>query len=149
MNQQLKTYIQDVITFGITDVWSAIRKACSVGLSAIAEELTLAQLDALFRDFQSICLAEITAQIQLPATVELFSPRHRRTSSGSSLAVNKVSWQAKEGAMLGIAIIVRAFDLGPAPIQLTDLSDTPTDSDNLGIGFTSGFILKVEIIVIN
>ena len=67
------TFVYQVVVAGLTDVWSAIRTSCATRLYSLLETFRLPDLEILFARLASIC--------------------------GDGAA----SWQAKEGAVLGIA----------------------------------------------
>jgi len=71
--------VHDLIVKGVTDVWSAIRKNCATLMSDIVSQWGLEYVEPLFERLAQICL-------------------------GAS-----ATWQAKEGALLGITTIIRKF----------------------------------------
>ncbi|XP_067933195.1 uncharacterized protein [Watersipora subatra] len=70
---------KSLIILGLTDVWSAIRSACSSRLNAIADQFSIQQLELFYTTLVQICKDE------------------------------QSSWQAKEGAVMGLNVIVRRF----------------------------------------
>ncbi|XP_013392533.1 uncharacterized protein LOC106160455 [Lingula anatina] len=88
------TLVKDIILLGLTDVWSAIRNACVARLSGIIEHITLDQLQSFFSNLAAICKGEDS------------------------------SWQAKEGAVMGINIVVRRFQWIGFDIENSSPRDT-------------------------
>lgn len=86
--------VKNFIVAGLTDVWSAIRNACAGRLSRIIDSFTIQQLECLFVELEQIC------------------------QSKSS------SWQAKEGAVMGMTAIIRSFHLRNMPAN-GDTSSSP------------------------
>ena len=74
--------VQAVVVAGLTDVWSAIRKACAQRLHGLERNLKQEQLMQLYASCVSIC---------------------QRPEGPSA------TWQAKEGALMGLTSIVRRF----------------------------------------
>lgn len=70
---------EELVVVGLTDVWSATRSSVAAILSDLLPTFALAQLEALSDRLSDICLAADT------------------------------SWQAKEGALLGMTAVVRLF----------------------------------------
>lgn len=86
--------VSRVIVSGLTDVWSAIRNSCASRMVPLLEAFDLSALEILFNLLSSIC------------------------GDGSA------SWQAKEGAALGIVSILKAFRLEPIKIFAPDQSQS-------------------------
>ncbi|XP_077982549.1 uncharacterized protein LOC144437480 [Glandiceps talaboti] len=80
--------IKDIIVSGLTDIWSAIRNACVGRLSPIIEQFKITQIEAFFKDLVQICLSK------------------------------ESSWQAIEGASMGINSVIRRFQwIGCQPVE--------------------------------
>ncbi|XP_071824496.1 uncharacterized protein [Apostichopus japonicus] len=71
--------VQELLVCGITDIWSAIRNACIGRLKPIVDRFTLVKLEAFYCTLVKIC-----------------QNRHS-------------SWQAKEGAIMAVIVILRNF----------------------------------------
>ena len=71
--------VEAVIIAGLTDVWSAIRKACAARLLGLEHNLKHSHMMQLYKSCVAIC--------------------HRAD----------ITWQAREGAIMGITAIVRRF----------------------------------------
>lgn len=71
--------VEAVIIAGLTDVWSAIRKACAARLLGLEHNLKHPHMMQLYKSCIAIC--------------------HR----------SDITWQAREGALMGVTAIVRRF----------------------------------------
>ncbi|XP_028392463.1 uncharacterized protein LOC114517020 [Dendronephthya gigantea] len=87
--------VKDLIVTGLTDVWSAIRNACAARLSRIIDSFTIPQLEHLFLELEQICKCKTS------------------------------SWQAKEGAVMGMTTIIRSFHASNLPATKSDSSSSP------------------------
>ncbi|XP_067055550.1 uncharacterized protein [Acropora muricata] len=79
INSKVFPLVMDVLTAGITDIWSAIRNTCVAKLSKFVEVFTLSQVEEFYNNLVQLCLEKET------------------------------SWQAKEGAVMCMAAIVCQF----------------------------------------
>jgi len=79
------SHIQFIIVQGLTDVWSAIRKACANRLFSVAEAFDLDEVQLLFQELLELARSEDT------------------------------SWQAVEGSLLGMTTIIKRFRLELVP----------------------------------
>eukprot|EP00002_Diphylleia_rotans_P009508 TRINITY_DN1982_c0_g1_i1.p1 TRINITY_DN1982_c0_g1~~TRINITY_DN1982_c0_g1_i1.p1 ORF type:complete len:1148 (+),score=180.12 TRINITY_DN1982_c0_g1_i1:52-3495(+) len=73
--------VKRIMVLGLTDVWSAIRKSCANKIYQIIHRFTFDQLEEITKSLYSI----------------------------SSADGDDVTWQAKEGSLLGLLTIVRRF----------------------------------------
>ena len=100
--------VLDWILGGLTDVWSAIRSKCAARLSEILTRMELSHVEALYAKLVTTC--------------------------GTARSL----WQAKDGALLGMVTIIRAFNWDTAG------SASPRKSRNTkeSIGTRSAFQMK-------
>ncbi|XP_064639855.1 uncharacterized protein LOC135495320 [Lineus longissimus] len=71
--------VKNLIISGLTDVWSKIRNSCASRLSPVVERLPVMALESFFTELVQLCLKP------------------------------DASWQAKEGAMMGVNVIMKRF----------------------------------------
>ena len=84
------TRIRSLFVRSVTDIWSAIRKNTAVRLYSVVDMLPMGHVEALFQGLVTICVAP-------------------------EKGPESVSWQAKEGALLGVTAIVKKFRRSLAP----------------------------------
>jgi hypothetical protein len=87
-------FVFRAVVSGLTDVWSAIRNSCANRLLPLLESFQLPDLENLFHRLCSICLDQ------------------------------SATWQAKEGAVLGIISILKSFRLDPFKVLAVDQATT-------------------------
>jgi hypothetical protein len=75
--------IREMVVDSVTDIWSAIRKNAAVRLYSVVDLFPMAHVEELFKALVGICVDQGRAKAS--------------------------SWQAKEGALLGITAIVKKF----------------------------------------
>ncbi|XP_070575993.1 uncharacterized protein [Ptychodera flava] len=109
--------IKDIMVCGLTDIWSAIRNACVARLSPIIEHFKITQIEAFFQDLAKICL-------------------------------NKEStWQAIEGAVMGINSIIRRFQwIGCQPAE-PSLSGSGTEKAEYYLKFGVEELTQLPIFI--
>jgi hypothetical protein len=79
--------IQKIIVMGLTDVWSATRKACAEKLCGFAAMLSVSQIESLFQ-----CILDAYARTDKQKAED-----------------NKDKWKQKEGCLLGLNSIIKQF----------------------------------------
>eukprot|EP01135_Chromosphaera_perkinsii_P001247 Nk52_evm20s163 gene=Nk52_evmTU20s163 len=122
-----------VIRNGLTDTWSAIRASVGGKLSRLGDILHMEEVEHLFGLLVSLCESEEEKEIGHGGGL---------TFPSSTLD----SWQAKEGALLGILCVIRKFSWCTVDVEFLEVKDTGMegedeegkDEDNIRYGLRYG-----------
>ena len=110
-----------VMMYGISDVWSAIRKACATRLFSFVDLLPLRLVHRVYCDLVAVATSPETDHKYVPSPVCVRRALLTRCASTCAVCVpvsvclvftrggGSSSWRRKEGALLGMAMVVKRF----------------------------------------
>ena len=91
--------VKEIFVAGLTDVWSAIRSATASRLVPILQHLSLNEYRQFFLELVNVCKKN-----EKKKGKDEYSSTSSSTCSSSSS-----TWQSKEGAIIGIHVMIKAF----------------------------------------
>ena len=115
-----------LIILSLTDVWSAIRKASSAHLYSIVDLFPMDQVRKLFEELCDICngkhsfsdptpptTTSTTSTTSTTTTTSSTTPPSSTTQASTTTSSPKAEvaspWQGKNGALMGITVIIKKF----------------------------------------